>query len=77
MNKNVHEAHSQVMGMNKAIDDMQQRTDRMRVSLKMQGEELMNSLQGILSQLGNTGDALSDTVDQVVRDQADSLKKIG
>lgn len=78
LNKNVGDAHSQVLTMNKAIDDMQQRTDRMRVSLKLQGEELMSSLQKILMQLSSTGDTLSDTVEQVLAQQAaDNLKKIG
>jgi ABC-type transporter Mla subunit MlaD len=78
LNKGVGEAHNQVQVMNKSIDDMQARTDRMRVSLKLQGEELMNSLQQILAQLSTTGDTLSDTVDTVLQQQAaDSLKKIG
>ena len=78
LNKNVNEAHTQVLTMNKAIDDMQQRTDRMRVSLKMQGEDLMGSLQQILTQLSSTGDTLSDTVDQVLQQQAAAnLKKMG
>jgi len=59
----VREAHTQVMTMNKAIDDMQQRTDRMRVSLKLQGEDLMNSLSQILKQLNETGESL-DQVSQ-------------
>ena len=78
LNQGVRDAHGQLLTMNKSIDDMQQRTDRMRVSLKLQGEELMMSLQTILRQLSDTGDTLSDTVDQVLRDQADAnLKKIG
>jgi ABC-type transporter Mla subunit MlaD len=78
LNKNVSEAHTQVLTMNKSIDDMQQRTDRLRVSLKVQGEDLMNSLQQILTQLSTTGDALGDTVDEVLRNQAaDELKKMG
>jgi ABC-type transporter Mla subunit MlaD len=78
MNKNVHEAHSQVLTMNKSIEEMQQRTDRMRVALKLQGEELMHSLETVLKQLSATGDALGDTVDQVLQDQAaENLKKIG
>ena len=78
LNKNMHEAHDQVLTMNKSIDEMQQRTDRMRVSLKLQGEELMGSLQKILSQLTSTGDALTDSVDQVLQDQAaENMKKIG
>ncbi len=78
LNKNVGEAHTQVLGMNKAIDEMQQRTDRMRVSLKLQSEELMGSLQKILTQLSSTGDALTDAVDDVLEKRAsDGVKKIG
>jgi hypothetical protein len=78
LNNGVRDAHSQVLEMNKAVDDMQQRTDRLRVSLKLQGEDLMNSLQQILKQLHETGDTLGDTVDQVLKDQAAAgIKKIG
>lgn len=70
LNQGVREAHGQVQGMNKAIDDMQQRTDRMRVSLKLQSDELMMSLQQILNQLSASGDALTDTVQE-------GMKKIG
>ena len=70
LNKGVQEAHSQVVVMNKSIEDMQQRTDRLRVSLKLQGDELMGSLRQILDQLENTGDGISDAVGQVLRDQA-------
>jgi hypothetical protein len=77
LNKGVREAHGQVMEMNKSVDDMQARTDRLRVSLKLQGQELMSSLEQILHQLATTGDVLSDTVDDVLRDQASAnLKKI-
>jgi len=73
----VREAHGQVQAMNKTIEEMQQRTDRMRVSLKLQGDELMGSLQQILRQLSVTGDALGDTVDQVLQEQAQAgLQKI-
>ncbi len=61
LNSGVREAHTQVLSMNKAIDDMQQRTDRMRVSLKVQGEDLMNSLGQILKQLQDTEGSI-DTV---------------
>ena len=38
----------------------------------------MQGLSQILNQLTTTGDALSDTVDQVLSEQAaDSLKKMG
>jgi hypothetical protein len=77
LNQGVREAHGQVQVMNKSIDDMQQRTDRMRVSLKLQSDELMMSLQQILSQLSETGDTLSDTVDHTLKGKIeDGLKKI-
>lgn len=73
----VRDAHGQVQVMNKQIEEMQQRTDRMRVSLKLQGDELMTSLQQILQQLAVTGDTLGDTVDQVLQQQAQQgLQKI-
>jgi hypothetical protein len=78
LNKGVRDAHGQVLEMNKSVDEMQQRTDRLRVSLKLQSDELMISLQQILKQLSQTGDALGDTVDDVLSQQAaDNLKKIG
>lgn len=70
LNSNVSGAHTQVQEMNKAVDDMQQRTDRMRVSLKMQSEELMGSLQLILQQLAETGDMMGETVDHVLQERA-------
>ena len=77
LNTGVRDAHSQVVVMNKSIDDMQQRTDRMRVSLKLQSDELMMSLQQILSQLAAAGDSLSDTVDETLKAKAEEgLKKI-
>ncbi|MDP9128173.1 MAG: hypothetical protein M3N08_07950, partial [Pseudomonadota bacterium] len=78
LTRGVGEAHGQVQLMNKSIDEMQQRADRMRVSLKMQGEELMGSLQQILSQLNTTGDALGDAVSNALENKAaEGLKKIG
>ena len=71
LTRGVGEAHTQVQEMNKSIDDMQQRADRMRVSLKMQSDELMSSLQQILQQLHSTGDALGDAVrSDVLEDKA-------
>jgi ABC-type transporter Mla subunit MlaD len=67
LNQGVREAHGQVQTMSKSIDDMQQRTDRMRVSLKMQGEELMGTLQHILGELSKTGDTLGETVDDELK----------
>ncbi len=77
LTKGVGEAHAQVLTMNKSIDDMQMRTDRMRQALKMQGDDLMNSLRQILSQLEMTGDGLSEAVDRTLQEQANAgLKKI-
>ncbi|MER2520984.1 MAG: hypothetical protein ABTQ34_09955 [Bdellovibrionales bacterium] len=70
LDTNVTGAHTQVEAMNKSIDEMQQRTDRMRVSLKMQSEELMGSLQLILQQLAETGDMMGSTVDNVLQERA-------
>jgi len=75
LTKGVGDAHTQVLTMNKSIDDMQQRTDRMRASLKMQGDDLMGSLRQILVQLEMTGDGLSDAVNRTLQQQA--AKKIG
>jgi ABC-type transporter Mla subunit MlaD len=66
------EAQSQMQAMNRSIEEMQQRTDRIRVSLKVQGEELMGSLTHILKQLSETGETIGETVDQ-----ASEMKKIG
>jgi hypothetical protein len=78
LNQGVRDAHGEVQVMNKSIEDMQHRTDRMRVSLKLQSEELMMSLQQILTQLSLTGDSLTDSVDQTLKARAEeSLKKIG
>jgi hypothetical protein len=78
LSKGVGDAHNQVLTMNKSIDEMQQRTDRMRSSLKLQGDELMSSLRQILAQLEMTGDGLSEAVDRTLQQQAaDELKKMG
>ncbi len=77
LTKGVSEAHNQVVGMNKSIDDMQQRTDRMRSALKMQSGELMSSLGQILAQLEATGDGLTDAVNNTLRQQAAAgMKKL-
>ncbi|MDD4616417.1 MAG: hypothetical protein PHW76_04770 [Alphaproteobacteria bacterium] len=77
LNKGVGEAHNQVVSMNKSIDEMQQRTDRMRTALKDQGDELMSSLRQILAQLEMTGDGLTDAVNSTLREQAAvGLKKL-
>jgi hypothetical protein len=70
LTKGVGEAHTQVLGMNKSIDDMQHRTDRMRAALKLQGEDLMLSLQRIMNQLESTGDGLTDAVNKTLQQQA-------
>jgi hypothetical protein len=77
LTRGVGEAHNQVLTMNQSIDEMQERTDRMRSSLKLQGDEMMNSLRQILAQLEMTGDGLSEAVDRTLQEQANSgLKKI-
>jgi len=70
LSKGVSEAHGQVMSMNRSIDEMQQRADRMRMALKLQGDELMNSLRQILTQLEMTGDGLSEAVSNTLMQQA-------
>ncbi len=76
LTRGVGEAHNQVQAMNKSIDEMQQRADRMRVSLKMQGDELMGSLQKILGELHTTGDSLTDAVDQALEAKANEFKRL-
>ncbi len=77
LTRGVGEAHKQVLDMNKSIDDMQQRADRMRQALKSQGDDLMTSLRQILTQLDMTGDALTDAVDRTLEKQvSEGLKKI-
>jgi len=49
---------------------MQQRTDRMRVALKLQSEELMGSLQQILEQLSLSGDTFAEAVTNVLESRA-------
>ena len=70
LSKGVGTAHQQVLTMNDSIGDMQQRTDRMRVALKLQSDELMSSLRQILVQLEMTGDGLSDAVDTALQQKA-------
>lgn len=69
LTKGMTEAHGQVVGMNKSIDEMQDRTDRMRTALKLQGEDLMSSLRLILAQLEMTGDGFTDAVNNTLRQQ--------
>ncbi len=78
MNRSVAEAQSQIISMNGSIGEMQQRADKMRASLKSQGDELLGSLEQILRQLSATGDAISDTVTDVLQQQAErNLERIG
>jgi len=73
----VLEAQDQIIAMSKSVEDMQQRTDRMRVTLKLQGDDLLDSLEQILSKLSSAGGAMSDAVDGTLQQQAiNSLKKI-
>ena len=77
LNKGVGDAHNQVLTMNRSIDDMQQRADRMRAALKLQGEELMASMRKILTELEMTGDGLTDAVNRTLAQQAnEGIKKI-
>ncbi|MDR3425168.1 MAG: hypothetical protein P4M13_08910 [Alphaproteobacteria bacterium] len=69
LGKGVGEAHNQVLTMNRSIDEMQQRTDRMRTALKLQGDDLMGTLRQILSQLELTGDGLTDAVSRTLHQQ--------
>jgi ABC-type transporter Mla subunit MlaD len=67
LNSGLKDTRTEMQAMNSSIDEMQQRADRMRVSLKLQGDELMTSLQDILQQLGNAGEALNEAAED--RDQ--------
>ena len=50
----------------------------MRVSLKLQGEELMVLAAAVPEQLAATGDGIGDAVDSALEDKAEAgLKKIG
>lgn len=73
----VSQSQEEISSLTTSIDDMQQRTDRMRVTLKLQGDELMGNLETILDQLSKTGGAISESVDGSLQQHAiDSLKKI-
>ncbi|MDD3182214.1 MAG: hypothetical protein PHD48_05360 [Alphaproteobacteria bacterium] len=77
VNGSVVESQEQIIVMNKSIEEMQQRTDRMRVTLKLQGDDLLGSLEEIMRQLSGAGDAMSTAVDGSLQRKAmDSLKKI-
>ncbi len=75
--RNVVDAQSQIISMSKSVEDMQQRTDRMRATLKLQGDDLVHSLEQILRQLSMAGDMMSDTVDGVLQQRAaDTLRRM-
>ncbi len=77
VNGTVLDAQQQIVAMTKAVEDMQQRTDRMRVTLKLQGDDLLDQLEDILRKLGSAGDAMSEAVDVSLQQQAiNSLKKV-
>ena len=70
VNGSVVESQQQIMQMNKSIEEMQQRTDRMRVTLKLQGDDLLGSLEDIMRQLNGAGDAMSSAVDSSMQQKA-------
>lgn len=73
----VIDAQDQIITMSKAVEEMQQRTDRMRVTLKLQGDDLLDSLEQILQKLGTAGSAMNSAVDVSMQQQAiNSLKKV-
>ncbi|MGE0108274.1 MAG: hypothetical protein AB7S81_00705 [Bdellovibrionales bacterium] len=77
VNSSVIESQEEIINMGKAMEEMQQRTDRMRVTLKLQADDLMDSMETLLSKLSGAGDAMSDAVDtSMQRRAAESLKKI-
>jgi len=71
MNRSVMDAQSQVLVMSKSIEEMQQRTDRMRVALKLQGEDLVSTLEQILGQLSNMGDSMNEVATQVAKQSSE------
>jgi len=76
VNGSVVESQQQIIAMNKSIEEMQQRTDRMRVTLKLQGDDLLGSLEDIMRQLSGAGDAMSSAVDGSLQQKAiNSLRK--
>ncbi|MDD3287784.1 MAG: hypothetical protein PHX43_02090, partial [Alphaproteobacteria bacterium] len=71
LNRGVSDAQNQVLAMGQTMDELQQRADRMRIALKLQGDELVGSLEQILQQLATAGDLVTDTVDDL------SVRRIG
>jgi len=72
LSRGVSSARDQVVDMAKNFDDIQKRSDHIRMALKVQGEELMNSLGGIMSSLEATGDGASIVIDRNLQQQAGS-----
>ena len=70
MNNSIVDSLQQIASMNKAIEEMQQRTDRMRVTLKLQGDDLLGSLGQIMDQLSGAGNAMSSAVDSSLQQKA-------
>jgi hypothetical protein len=64
LTKGVTNARDQVVDMARNFDDIQRRSDHIRMSLKVQGEELMTSLGGIMSSLETTGDGMTSVMDK-------------
>jgi len=70
-------SQDQIVAMTSMIDSMQQRMDRMRVTLKLQGDDLMSSMETILGQLSRTGDTIETVVEGSLREKAlNNLKRI-
>ncbi|MDD5585470.1 MAG: hypothetical protein PHY92_00745 [Alphaproteobacteria bacterium] len=76
MNRNLADTQSQILSMNKSVEEMQQRTDRMRVALKLQGDDLMNTLEQILHQLSTTGDIFGDVIQTAEQKAAEGGQKL-
>jgi len=60
LNRGLSATQEQISAMTAAIDEMQRRADRIRVALKLQADDLMNTLGGIMHQLGTAGDLLGE-----------------
>ncbi|HBM91331.1 MAG TPA: hypothetical protein DD400_05610, partial [Rhodospirillaceae bacterium] len=70
VNGSVLESQEQIASMGRSVEEMQQRTDRMRVTLKLQGDDLIDSLEQVMGKFGHAGDTMSDAA-------LGKLKKIG
>jgi len=71
MNRSVMDAQGQVLVMSKSIEEMQQRTDRMRVALKLQGEDLLNTLEQIHGQLSGIDDDMGGVASDIAKKQSE------